>query len=255
MYLLKSCAIAFSMYSKIPMPKVAWSDKNLKYCLCFFPLVGVFLGGVQILLGNTLLEWGFGSLFFSAVMTLSPLLVTGGIHMDGFMDTVDALSSFGEKEKKLAILKDPHAGAFAILWFGIYLVWSLALWSQVSSFMLPVIVCGYVVSRSLSGFSVVSFQAAKESGLAKTFQDKAQRRVVAAIMVFWFLGAAAFMLMWEPILGVVQLGMAGLLFLYHRHICKKHFGGITGDLAGYFLQLCELAMLTGTVLAGGIPWN
>lgn len=255
MYLLKSCVIAFSMYSKIPMPKVEWSDKNLKYFLCFFPFVGVFLGGVQILLGNILLKGGFGSLFFSAVMTLLPLLVTGGIHMDGFMDTVDALSSFGDKEKKLAILKDPHAGAFAILWFGIYLVWSLALWSQVRGFMLPVIVCGYIVSRSLSGFSVVLFQAARDSGLAKNFQDKAQKKVVAIIMLVWLFGASTVMFIWEPLLGAVQLGMAGVLFLYHRYICKKHFGGITGDLAGYFLQLCELAMLTGTVLAGGTLWS
>ena len=39
MYLLKSCAIAFSMYSKIPMPRVDWNEKNMKYAMCFFPVV------------------------------------------------------------------------------------------------------------------------------------------------------------------------------------------------------------------------
>ena len=48
-------------------------------------------------------------------MTALPVLVSGGIHTDGFIDTVDALSSYGDKEKKLEILKDPHTGAFAII--------------------------------------------------------------------------------------------------------------------------------------------
>ena len=56
-------------------------------------------------------------------------------------------------------------------------------------------------------------------------------------------------------LGAAALAAAVLVFLYYRHTCKKQFGGITGDLAGYFLQLCELAMLTVIVLAGGIGWR
>lgn len=248
MHLIKACAIAFSMYSKIPMPRVKWSNKNMKYALCFFPLVGAVLGVVQVFLGNILLRAGFGTLFFSVVMTLVPLLVTGGIHMDGYMDTLDALGSYGDKDKKLAILKDPHTGAFAVIWLLAYMVFSLALWSEVKAYMLPVIASGYVVSRSLSGLSVVAFQAARNSGLAKTFQDKAQKKAVLAVLVVWLLLAAAFSLLWNPLLGTVQLGMSGLMFLYHRHVCKKHFGGITGDLAGYFLELCELAILAGIVL-------
>ena len=175
--------------------------------------------------------------------------------MDGFMDTMDALSSYGDREKKLAILKDSNSGAFAILGMCCYFLWNAAVWSEVTKDMLPVIACGYVISRSMSGFSVVTFPAARNSGLARTFQDGAQKKIVCAVTSLCFLAAGALMLVQSPVLGAAALAAAVLVFLYYRHTCKKQFGGITGDLAGYFLQLCELAMLTVIVLAGGIGWR
>lgn len=255
MYLLKSCAIALSMYSKIPMPRVDWNEKNMKYAMCFFPAVGAVLGGLEFLLGTLLLKGGVGSFLFAAVMTLLPVLVTGGIHMDGFMDTMDALSSYGDREKKLAILKDSHAGAFAILGLCCYFLWNAALWSEVTVQMLPVIGCGYVLSRSMSGFSIVTFTAARNSGLAKTFQDGAQRKTVGITMVILIVLMAALMLYVNLIFGAAALVAAVLIFFYYKHVCDKQFGGITGDLAGYFLQLCELGMLTAIVIAGGMGWN
>ena len=115
MKIMRNITVAFSMFSQIPMPRVAWNDENMRYMLCAFPLIGVVIGlclwawtGVCILLGiNTIL--------FAAGMTLIPVAVTGGIHLDGFSDTVDALSSHAAPEKKREILKDPHAGAFAVI--------------------------------------------------------------------------------------------------------------------------------------------
>lgn len=252
MYLLESCVIAISMYSKIPMPRVEWKEKNMKYAMCFFPLVGCVNGILVFGLGNLLSRLGTGKLFFAAAMTLLPLLVTGGIHMDGYMDTLDALNSYGDKEKKLAILKDPNTGAFAVLGLAVYLLWSVALWSEASPKLLPVVALGYVLSRGLSGLSVVAFPVARDSGLAKTFQDGAKRKTVGITMVVWLLAASAAMLWYSPLLGAAVLLAAALAFWYYRGMCKRKFGGITGDLAGYFLQVCELAVLTVAVLVGGI---
>lgn len=252
MYLLESCAVAFSMYSKIPMPRVDWNEKNMKYAMCFFPVIGAVIGILEVLLGGLLFKAGVGRLFFAAAMTLLPVLVTGGIHMDGFMDTMDAVSSYGDREKKLMILKDSNSGAFAILGLGCYFLWSLALWSEVSYEMLPVIACGYVLSRSFSGFSIVTFQAARNSGLARTFQDGAKRKNVRVVMILYLLVFSALVLFLSPILGGAALTASVLAFLYYRRLCDKQFGGVTGDLAGYFLQICELAVLTAVVLFGGL---
>ena len=149
MRFFESLAIGVAMYSKIPMPRVEWNEKNMKYAMCFFPLVGVVTGILEVILGNALLVYtSCGTLFFAGVMTLLPVLVNGGIHMDGFLDTMDALNSYGSREKKLEILKDSRTGAFAVIGFGLYLVASLALWSEAKSEMLPVIGAGYVMSRS-----------------------------------------------------------------------------------------------------------
>ena len=100
MHLFRSLAIAISMYSKIPVPIVEWNEKNMKYAMCFFPVVGAVTGVLQLLTGRILLEYtACGKLFFAIAMALIPVIVTGGIHLDGFADTVDALSSYGDRRK------------------------------------------------------------------------------------------------------------------------------------------------------------
>ena len=195
--LFESMLIAFSMYSKIPMPKVEWNDKNMKYAMCFFPVIGVVIGVCVQIIGTLLIKSTFGSLFFSVIMTLLPIMITGGIHLDGFLDTIDALSSWGDKEKKLQILKDSNSGAFAIIGMGCYLLCNIALWSEASVEMLPLISCGYVLSRALSGYSVVTFQTAKNSGLAKTFQDAAQKNRVKMTMYCWIMISTGCMLVYN----------------------------------------------------------
>lgn len=247
--LFESMLIAFSMYSKIPMPKVEWNDKNMKYAMCFFPVIGVVIGVCVQIIGTLLIKSTFGSLFFSVIMTLLPIMITGGIHLDGFLDTIDALSSWGDKEKKLQILKDSNSGAFAIIGMGCYLLCNIALWSEVSVEMLPLISWSYVLSRALSGYSVVTFQTAKNSGLAKTFQDAAQKNRVKMIMYCWIVISTGCMLVYNP-RNAITLFVAGTLFFqYYKILCKKQFGGITGDLAGYFLQVFELLML-GVIVLG-----
>lgn len=87
---LESCLIAISMYSKIPVPQVEWTKEKMSHAMCFFPLVGVIEGcllGLWLFIAAQFnLSVGIRFLWASAI----PFLVTGGIHMDGFMDTMDA---------------------------------------------------------------------------------------------------------------------------------------------------------------------
>ena len=119
---LDSWLIAISMYSKIPVPQVEWTKEKMSHAMCFFPLVGAIEGcllGLWLLFAAKLsLSVGMRFLWASAI----PFLVTGGIHMDGFMDTMDAIHSYGDRNKKLEILKDPHLGAFAVICAAVYLL-------------------------------------------------------------------------------------------------------------------------------------
>ena len=104
----RSLCVAFSMYSKIPMPQVEWTKESMQYCICFFPAVGAVIGAATLLWNMLVGAKLSGSLLFTAVLILIPVLITGGIHLDGLLDTADALSSYKTKEEKLEILKDSH---------------------------------------------------------------------------------------------------------------------------------------------------
>lgn len=251
MSILQSLIIALSMYSKIPMPRITWTKENTKHVMCFFPVVGLLTGICVWGAGTLLLENGCGALFFSSIMTILPILINGGIHMDGLLDTVDALGSYGDRERKLEILKDSHAGAFAVIGACCYFTVCLGLWSEVTAEMLPVISCGYVLSRGMSGLAILTFPSASGRGLAWTFKEGTKKLHAAVLTVFFILLPAAGMLLLSPGYGMMAIAGAAGIFLYYRVMAVKKFGGVTGDLAGYFLQLCELVIL-GCVAAGGV---
>lgn len=233
--------VAFSMYSKIPMPKIEWNKKNMKYALCFFPFVGLVIGAVMYVIMWLGSQYAIGNLFMSCIAAIIPVLMTGGIHLDGYLDTIDALSSYGDREKRLEILKDSNSGAFAIIFGIVYFVLSIGIWSEMSLKAMPFIWISYIMSRTLSGFSIASFPLAKNTGLAAAFQDGAHKRNVKIIMSIYVIIEAVILLYMNVVLGAVVIVSSALVFAYHYYVCKKIFGGITGDLAGYFLQVCELA--------------
>ncbi len=81
--ILETVAVAFSMFSALPMPQISWEKRNMRYALCAFPLVGGVIGGLCWLWGE-LCQWGgVPGLLRGAVLCLLPSAVTGGIPMDG----------------------------------------------------------------------------------------------------------------------------------------------------------------------------
>ena len=120
MRIIKSFFIAFSMYSKIPMPQFEWKDEDMRYALCFFPWVGAVIGVLWYLWKWICARFGVGTLCYTVVGTAIPILITGGFHVDGFLHTCDALHSYQPRERKLEILKDSHIGAFAVIMLALY---------------------------------------------------------------------------------------------------------------------------------------
>lgn len=246
--LWNSFKIAFSMYSKIPMPYSDWKKENMQYSMCFFPLVGVVIGGLIWLWSKALEYLPLNGQLGTVIYLLIPIFITGGIHFDGFLDTQDALNSHQPKEKKLEILKDPHTGAFAIISAIAYYLLAFGIWSEVSPKSVQILAVTFVMSRAFSGLSVVTFQLAKNSGLAATFSESAQKRRVKFTMLSYLVICAGVMAIIQFWLAIAAVISAVAIFLYYRHVCYKEFGGMTGDLAGYFLQLCELGVAIAVIL-------
>ena len=248
---MKSVIIAFAMYSKLPMPRVDWEKKALSWALCWFPLVGLFIGAV-LWLWLALARWlGFGDVFTAAFALLLPIALSGGIHLDGFCDTCDALSSHQSREKKLEILKDSHTGAFAIICCGLYLLVFFAAWCQVEAAGRTALVLGLgpVLSRSLSGLFAVTLPNARGTGLLASVPGPRDAARPWRVLAVWAIAAAAAMVFLSPWTGVGVLAGAALACVYYVATAKRQFGGVTGDLAGFFLQLCELGMVLGAIVA------
>ena len=242
MNLIRSFFIAFSMYSKIPMPRTDWTKESMRYAMCFFPVIGAVIGGL-LYLWIYLTGDSTGSLFRAAVAVLIPIIITGGIHLDGLLDTADALSSYKSMEEKLEILKDSHTGAFAIIVGGAWFILALGTWSEVRLEMMPVLALSFVLSRALSRPGRRDFlRRPRDTGLAATFSEMAVKRTVAITMIGFILVFGVLAIYLNPVYGVPMDIAAGLVFFYYYRMSKKKFGGITGDLAGFFLTVSELAM-------------
>lgn len=249
MIILKSLVSAFLMYSKIPMPRVEWRGENRRYALCFFPMIGAVVGGV-FLLWRWFCRWAcIGTLLNAAVCTAIPILITGGIHLDGFCDVSDAVSSHAERKKKLEILSDPRIGAFAAIKLSVYLLIQTALFSELSLFRAELAAAiGYVMSRALSGLAAVCLKNAKGEGSLWEFTESAHKTITLAVLGIITVICAAAMIVISPLCGGAAVLAGGAAFVYYRLFSYRQFGGITGDTAGWFLQVCEIFILAATVI-------
>ena len=249
--LLRSLVVAFACFSKIPMPRVEWRPDSMRYAMVFFPWVGLVIG---------LLEWAWlgicdalaaGTLLRAAGLTLVPVAVTGGIHLDGFADVVDAQSSHAEAERKRQILKDPHTGAFAIIGVASYLVAYLALASEVPAGWHTVVLlaCLHWTSRCLSGVATVAFPKSSREGMLATFGGSVDKRnSLVVLLLEWALGVGVGV--WaDPAAGVAMAVADVVVLLCVYRFAMREFGGMSGDLAGFFLQVAELVMLACLVVA------
>ena len=254
--LLGGLSTAFSMYSIVPVKTREWNKNTMKYALMFFPFVGVLISFCMILWSYFCNQSGFNSLFFAAGSVAIPLVITGGIHMDGFIDTVDGISSRADIPKKLEILKDPHVGAFSVLWSSVYLLVQFALFSQFYESQISIILFAFIypLSRIFSTLAIISFQKAKNTGLVHLFSENADKKNVSVVMYVYIFIAIFLMIFLNFIYAILISLMLPLLFLLFNKMCIKQFGGITGDLAGYFVQLLELFVLFFITVGGFILW-
>ena len=248
---LGSLLLAFSMYSALPVPNVSWNDRRMRYAMCFFPLVGVAEGALLVLFLRLFAGAGAGRLFLTLGGTALPFLVTGGIHMYGYLDVADARHSFGSREEKLRIMKDPHLGAFAVIGAAVYLLLYAAGLSEIADperllaeggFRGAYAMAGlFAAERALSGLSLMIFPMAKKDGLAAAFSSGADRGKTGLVLVLWLALSGMWMAGMGGMSGVLSFFAAAGSFLLYRRTAVRDFGGITGDLAGWFLERTELS--------------
>ena len=142
-------------FQRYRCPRQTGRKKICVICSAFLPFVGAAVGVVMLGMEWLCRYFGMSNGFIAVALVLVPVIVTGGIHVDGLLDTSDALSSWRDREKRLEILKDSHAGAFAVITACVYFLTMYGGMSQIveqdNRKMLYILATGYMVSRCLSG--------------------------------------------------------------------------------------------------------
>lgn len=239
--LWNSCKAAFSMFSRIPMPRTEWSGENQRYLFCFFPWIGLVIGALEIVFFRISRLLDLNSIFTGMVLTMIPVLVTGGIHLDGLMDTSDAISAWADREKRLSIMKDSHAGGFAVIacccWFAVMIGSCSQFSGELDSVCLFAL--SFVESRCLSAIGVLTIPGANPKGTAASFADQAERKKVLTVLAVYLCFILAGYLLTSLGKGAAVFCLQFFVFFLYRKMALRYFGGTTGDVAGFFLCVCE----------------
>ncbi|HWQ79456.1 MAG TPA: adenosylcobinamide-GDP ribazoletransferase [Anaerovoracaceae bacterium] len=254
--------MSLGMFSSIPCPYRPWDEKARRLMLVFLPPVGLLIGliwyGLYLLLGRIdLLTAGRIDIplqLQTAVLMLYPYLITGFIHLDGFMDTSDALLSRRPLEDKLRILKDPHTGAFAVISAAVLFIVCFGSMSAAVEQLhlkqaldiatddpMPALILVPVVTRCCSAIAVL---AGKPLAHSQYQTEEGTKKPAAELAAISLMGLAAILTaFWHS--WSVPLVLAGALAAYLAAMfgAVRQLAGVSGDLAGYALTVGEGAAL------------
>ncbi|WP_421378640.1 adenosylcobinamide-GDP ribazoletransferase [Bacillus salacetis] len=242
--------IDLQFFSTLPVHRSINMDRlSIRRAVMMFPFFGLILGVINGLIFIILSEWTpLSPLALSFVIWILPILLTGGIHLDGWMDTSDAFFSYQDKEKRLEIMKDPRAGAFAVISV-IVLLASRFLFIYESLVhtifgMAVIIAIIPVFSRSVMGCLMVLSASAKEEGMAFYFKKHTEPRLLLSYLIpFLLMGLGLLMLL--PELLVIFLSFITLTVMAGYWISRqtvKLFGGMTGDTLGASVEGVEVLL-------------
>ena len=243
--------MSMSMFSIVPMPQI-WDDKAMNLMMAFFPLVGVVIGALWWGLGVMLIH--IPPMLAASVIMLIPFVLSGFIHLDGYMDTSDAVFSRRDMVERRKILKDSHVGAFAVVMLGVlFLISFSAVYTIISNTNnLLIFIFIPIISRSLSGIVMLILKPFSESGYAFSFKRNTK---LLHVMVIIVIASVSFVLAYllcgaMMLLPLVAMVVATIITTIYM---KRQFGGISGDLCGFILVVNELiAIVVMAICIGGI---
>ncbi|MBN7572545.1 adenosylcobinamide-GDP ribazoletransferase [Clostridium sp. 2-1] len=249
--LYKGFIMALSMFTILPTPYVEWDDDGVKNMMKFYPLIGLIIGILWSIIYYLASILNISIVLKSSIITIVPFIITGMLHLDGFMDVCDAILSRRSKEEKLRILKDSATGAFAvislvILFFlqfgGVY-----SILEKNSSLYTLILIP--IISRSVVAYYLLSRATIKESTLG-TYFKKGTNVYDKLIMIITLIIALIISVILLNIYGIILVLLMSLGIKLSVEKCRKEFGGISGDVAGFALVIGEVV---GILILGIIP--
>lgn len=224
------------------------TDEDLGASLRYYPIAGLGMGALVAAMSRLLLR----SLNPMASTTLALVLLvvfSGALHWDGLADMLDGFYAGKNKGEVLAIMKDHHSGAMAIVGIVCLFCTKLSLlWSVPLSRLMKTLVLMPAVGRwTMVLVASLSPYARTECGTAKGYVDHAGGK---EFLIASFLIAAASAWIWQTS-GLVLLVATSLFALLFRQYSMTRIGGVTGDVLGACGEISECVFLLGVCLGAG----
>ena len=237
--------------------QTVWTAEDFGRSTRFFPLVGLVLGICYALAAWILVSVLGMRVLTAALLLILPLLLTGGLHADGFMDTADGVFSGRERERKLEIMKDSRVGSFGVVAFVLLMFLQFALLLDMSP---PLLVSVFfvmpIIGRMAMVLAVSCFPYARADGMGKTFADMADRGTVAIAAV-----TTSVLVIPIGLLATLALVIGIVFALLFCRWMTAILGGVTGDVYGAATVLTETIVLAVFSLASsysnvwGLLWR
>lgn len=229
-------AMCQSMFCAIPFPGNIWDEKARDKMLLFLPIVGLEIGAIWAGLAWLCNVGNLPVMVKGLILSVYPYLVTGFIHLDGYMDVMDAVKSYRSLERRWEILKDSHVGAFAVIGITLLLLAQFAFMASAKENAdLRILVFVPAVSRCCSALAVTALKPMTTSQYAD--QKKPKSHIVALLIMTAIFVAAGFL--FSGHYGLVLLGcLAGYGIALRK--AYKSLEGMNGDISGYCLSIAEL---------------
>lgn len=242
---LNGLIMAFTMYTTIPMPKNKWEEKNFPFILVNLPIVGIFIGILWYFIALVLIKVNLSQQISTVILMLFPLILTGFIHIDGYMDTCDAIFSRASLEKKREILKDSRVGAFAVIgaislaFFYYASIQEIIVKNQE---YLKALIFIPVFSRCMAVLFTIKTKLISEKGFIADFKKGMNKKhflsivsiLILSILLAYFI-AGEFMIF----IALMNILFASFSALYSIN----QMNGISGDLCGFIITLSSALSL------------
>ena len=247
--LFHSAVAAFSLYTRLPIEGIRFCEEETRYLPAFLPLVGAVLGELYLVAGYLTRKFSFPAGFAGAVFVLLPVFFTGGIHLEGYLKSQDALCSGKEPAKRLLILGRPNAGRYAVMDISVYyLVCYGAMWQILKDNGALAVMAGFfVLSRCFLSLAILRLPFSEKMDTAKYLSQQTDKARACRLLLLWFAAAVAWMAMENWLYTMIAFDICVLHFLWLKHVTVKAFGGMTEEAGGLFL--CRMEMTAAFVLA------
>lgn len=225
-----------SMFCAIPCFWRVWDEEARDKMLLFLPVVGLEIGAIWALLAWLCRYLALPAVVQGVVLGAYPFVVTGFIHLDGFMDVTDAVRSCRDLARRREILKDSRVGSFAVIGVVLLALCQTALFASAKTAAgLWTLVLLPAVSRCGSALAVTALRPMSTSQYAAQKKPKSHIIVLCAQLAVYL--AAGFLAGWRT--GAALCGcLAGYALALRKAF--RSLDGMNGDISGYALTLAEL---------------